>query len=225
MAASAGGEEALAAAQRLTAPLESAAVRLTLLDALSAAAADHERARTRFGRGAPAGASRNSWSLPPAETASDRTDDQELTEAGARAPQPPRPARRDRADQPAAPRPAQESGGAKRRPRGSGRLTRGFVRAAAAAVDRGQLRAQREHLDARSAQRYTGWGDERRGRPSRHEPTEQTNHPEEPAHVSLRNTTTNLRRARAARRGARRRRGARTRSSRYDRATCRKAPT
>src|ERR1700752_3778658 len=39
VAASAGGEEALSLAQRLTAALESA-VRLTLLDALSAAAAE-----------------------------------------------------------------------------------------------------------------------------------------------------------------------------------------
>jgi hypothetical protein len=41
-AAAAGGEEALALAERLTAPLESA-VRLTLLDALSAAAAEITR--------------------------------------------------------------------------------------------------------------------------------------------------------------------------------------
>ena len=54
VAAETGGEAARALAERLIAPLD-AAVRLSLLDALAAAAAgDHVRAGARFGGGAPA---------------------------------------------------------------------------------------------------------------------------------------------------------------------------
>ena len=118
VAASAGGEEALSLAQRLTAALESA-VRLTLLDALSAAAAE---ITSELAPGSVELRLRGSEpefvvTVPPAETAGEQTDSRELTgesgherRSGRRG--------RDRADQPAAAGPAQEPGRAKRRPRG-----------------------------------------------------------------------------------------------------------
>ena len=116
VAASAGGEEALSLAQRLTAALESA-VRLTLLDALSAAAAE---ITSELAPGSVELRLRGSEpefvvTVPPAETVGEQTDSRELagewaSERGRRG--------RDRADQPAVARPAQEPGRAKRRPRG-----------------------------------------------------------------------------------------------------------
>ena len=159
VAASAGGEEALSLAQRLTAPLESA-VRLTLLDALSAAAAE---ITSELAPGSVEVRLRGSEpefvvALPPAETASDRTDDQELTGGWGTS---------------AAAAATGEGGTARinlRLPdqlksqveqsadREGLSINTWLVRAVAAAVDRRQPRAQPEQRTARSAQRYTGWG-------------------------------------------------------------------
>ena len=122
VAASAGGEDALLLAQRLTAALESA-VRLTLLDALSVAAAEITSdlapgsVELRLRGGEPEFVVTG----PPVETTGERTDNPEPTGGWSLE-------RRswsvrvrrggDRADQPAAARPAQEPGRAKRRPRG-----------------------------------------------------------------------------------------------------------
>ena len=79
-AASAGGEEALSLAQRLTAALESA-VRLTLLDALSAAAAE---ITSELAPGSVELRLRGSEpefvvTVPPAEAAGEQPDGQEPT--------------------------------------------------------------------------------------------------------------------------------------------------
>ena len=160
MAASAGGEEALSLAQRLTAALESA-VRLTLLDALSAAAAE---ITSELAPGSVELRLRGSEpefvvTVPPADTAGEQTDSRELTGGG--------PARQPR---PAA---AGEGGTARinlRLPdqlksqveqsadREGLSINAWLVRAVAAAVDRGQPGPQREQRTARSGQRYTGWG-------------------------------------------------------------------
>jgi hypothetical protein len=84
IAASAGGQEALSLAQRLTAALESA-VRLTLLDALSAAAAE---ITSELAPGSVELRLRGSEpefvvTVPPAETAGEQTDSRELTEGSA----------------------------------------------------------------------------------------------------------------------------------------------
>ena len=80
VAASAGGEEALSLAQRLTAALESA-VRLTLLDALSAAAAEitGELAPGSVELRLRGGEPEFVVTVPPAETAGEQTDSRELT--------------------------------------------------------------------------------------------------------------------------------------------------
>ena len=159
VAASAGGEEALSLAQRLTAALESA-VRLTLLDALSAAAAE---ITSELAPGSVELRLRGSEpefvvTVPPAETAGEQTDSRELT--GGRATS-------------AAAAAAAEGGIARinlRLPdqlksqveqsadREGLSINAWLVRAVAAAVDRGQPGPRREQRTARSGQRYTGWG-------------------------------------------------------------------
>jgi hypothetical protein len=159
LAASAGGEDVLLLAQRLTAALESA-VRLTLLDALSAAAAE---ITSELAPGSVELRLRGSEpefvvTLPPAETLREQTDSPELTEG--------------RATSPAAAG-AGEGGIARinlrlpdqlksqveeRAEREGLSINAWLVRAVAAAVDRGQPGTQREPRTARSGQRYTGWG-------------------------------------------------------------------
>jgi hypothetical protein len=158
-AASAGGEEALSLAQRLTGALESA-VRLTLLDALSAAAAE---ITSELAPGSVELRLRGTEPefvviMPPAEMASEQTGSRELT--GARATG-------------AAAAAAGEGGTARINLRLPDHLKRQveqsadreglsinawLVRAVAAAVDRGQPAAPREQWTARPGQRYTGWG-------------------------------------------------------------------
>jgi len=159
VAASAGGEEALSLAQRLTAALESA-VRLTLLDALSAAAAE---ITSELAPGSVELRLRGSEpefvvTVPPAETAGEQTDRRELTGGWATS---------------AAAAAAGEGGIARinlRLPdqlksqveqsadREGLSINAWLVRAVAAAVDRGQPGPRREQRTARSGQRYTGWG-------------------------------------------------------------------
>jgi hypothetical protein len=160
VAASGGGEEALSLAQRLTAALESA-VRLTLLDALSAAAAE---ITSELAPGSVELRLRGSEpefvvTVPPAETAGEQTDSRELTGGWATS---------------AAAATAGEGGGTARinlrlpdqlksqveqsAEREGLSSNAWLVRAVAAAVDRGRPEAQREQRTARSGQRYTGWG-------------------------------------------------------------------
>jgi len=155
VAASAGGEEVLSLAQRLASALESA-VRLTLLDALSAAAAE---ITSELAPGSVELRLRGSdpefvITVPPAETVGEQTDSQELTGEGATS--------------------AAGEGGIARinlrlpdqlksrveqsADREGLSINAWLVRAVAAAVDRGQPGAQREQRTARSGQRYTGWG-------------------------------------------------------------------
>ncbi len=157
VAASAGGEEALSLARRLTAALD-AAVRLTLLDALSAAAAE---ITSELAPGSVELRLRGSEpefvvTLPPTETPGEQTDSGNLTGGWA-----------------TSARAAGEGGIARinlRLPdqlkshveqsaeREGLSINAWLVRAVAAAVDRGQPGAQREQQTARSGQRYTGWG-------------------------------------------------------------------
>jgi hypothetical protein len=161
VAASAGGEEVLSLAQRLMAALESA-VRLTLLDALSTAAAE---ITSELAPGSVEVRLRGSEpefvvTVPPAETAGEHTDTRELTGGWAPAPG-------------AAAASTGEGGTARinlRLPdqlksqveqsadREGLSINAWLVRAVAAAVERGQPGAQREQRTARSGQRYTGWG-------------------------------------------------------------------
>ncbi len=156
-AAAAGGEEALSVAQRLTAALESA-VRLTLLDVLSAAAAE---ITSELAPGSVELRLRGSEpefvvTVPPAETESEQADSRDPT-AGL-------------ATSAAA---AGEGGTARINLRlpdhlksqveesadREGLSTNAWlVRAVGAAVDRGQPGPQREQRSARSSQRYRGWG-------------------------------------------------------------------
>ena len=159
LAASAGGEEALALAQRLTAALESA-VRLTLLDALSVAAAE---ITSELAPGSVELRLRGSEpefvvTAPPAETAADQADSQDLT--------------RGRATSGAAVAAGEgvtarinlrlpdqlKSQVEQSADREGLSINAWLVRAVAAAVDRGQPGPQREQRTARSGQRYTGWG-------------------------------------------------------------------
>jgi hypothetical protein len=159
VAASAGGEEALSLAQRLTAALESA-VRLTLLDALSAAAAE---ITSDLAPGSVELRLRGSdpefvVTPPPAESAGEPADSQDPSAGwptGATAAT------------------TGEGGTARinlRLPdqlksqveqsadREGLSINAWLVRAVGAAVDRGQSRAQRQPRTARSGQHYTGWG-------------------------------------------------------------------
>lgn len=159
VAASAGGEDALSLAQRLTAALESA-VRLTLLDALSAAAAE---ITSELAPGSVELRLRGSdpefvVTVPPAETPGEQTDSRELTGGWATS---------------AAPAAAGEGGMARinlRLPdqlksqveqsadREGLSINAWLVRAVSVAVERGQPGAERGQRTARSGQRYTGWG-------------------------------------------------------------------
>ena len=153
VAAEAGGEEARALAQRLTAPLESA-VRLMLLDVLSAASAEITRELApgsvdlRLRGGHP-----EFVVTPPAADAGQEDG--------------PSPA------PPAADAPAGEGGVARinlRLPdqlksrveqaadREGLSINAWLVRAAAAAVERGDAGAGREPGPPRAGQRHTGWG-------------------------------------------------------------------
>ena len=158
VAASAGGDEALSLAQRLTAALESA-VRLTLLDALSAAAAE---ITSELAPGSVQLRLRGSdpefvVTVPPAETAAEQAGRSEPAGGWAASP---------------AAAAAGEGGIARinlRLPdqlkgqvehsadREGLSINAWLVRAVAAAVDRGQPGAKREQRTARSGQRYTGW--------------------------------------------------------------------
>jgi len=159
VAASAGGEEALLFAQRLTAALESA-VRLTLLDALAAAAAE---ITSELAPGSVEVRLRGSEpefvvTPPPAETAGEPPD--RLEPAGAMAAS-------------AGATAAGEGGIARINLRLPDQLKSAveqsadreglsinawLVRAVAAAVERGQPGARRQPHTPRSGQRYTGWG-------------------------------------------------------------------
>jgi hypothetical protein len=159
VAASAGGEEAESLARRLTAALDSA-VRLTLLDALSTAAAE---ITSELAPGSVEVRLRGSEpefvvTVPPAESAGERADSPEPTGGWAAS---------------TAATAGGEGGVARINLRLPEQLKtqveqsadrEGFsinawlVRAVAAAVDRGQPGPQREQRTARSGQRYTGWG-------------------------------------------------------------------
>ena len=155
MAASAGGEEALSIAQRLTAALESA-VRLTLLDALSAAAAE---ITSELAPGSVELRLRGSEpefvvTVPPAETVGEQTDSQELAGEWATS----------AAGEGGIARinlrlPDQLKSRVEQSADREGLSTNAWlVRAVATAVGGGQPGAQREQRTARSGQRYTGWG-------------------------------------------------------------------
>jgi hypothetical protein len=163
VAASAGGEDALLLAQRLTAALESA-VRLTLLDALSVAAAEITSdlapgsVELRLRGGEPEFVVTG----PLVETTGERTDTPQPTGGWS--------------SSAAAGASASESGeGATARinlrlpdqlksrveqsaDREGLSINAWLVRAVAAAVDRGQPGPPREQRSPRSGQRYTGWG-------------------------------------------------------------------
>lgn len=159
VAASAGGEEALSLAQQLTAALESA-VRLTLLDALSAAAAE---ITSELAPGSVELRLRGSEpefvvTVPPAETAGEQIDTRELTAGW------PTSAAAAAAGEGAIARinlrlPDQLKSQVEQSADREGlSINAWLVRAVGAAVDRGQPGAQREQRTARSGQRYTGWG-------------------------------------------------------------------
>ena len=159
VAASAGGEEALSLAQRLTAALESA-VRLTLLEALSAAVAEitSELAPGSVELRLRGGEPEFVVAVPPAEAAGEPIDAPEPTGGWT--------------TRPAAA--AAGEGGISRinlrlpdqlksqveqsADREGLSINAWLVRAIAAAVDRGQPGPQRDQRTARSGQRFTGWG-------------------------------------------------------------------
>jgi hypothetical protein len=157
VAASAGGDETLALAQRLTAALESA-VRLTLLDALSAAAAE---ITSELAPGSVELRLRGSEpdfvvTMPPAETGTEQSDGPEHSGAWA--------ASTAAAGEGATARinlrlPDQLKSRVEQSADREGlSINAWLVRAVAAAVERGQPGSRREHRTARSGQRYTGWG-------------------------------------------------------------------
>ena len=159
VAASAGGEEVLSLAQRLTAALESA-VRLTLLDALSAAAAE---ITSELAPGSVELRLRGSEpefvvSVPPAETAGEQPEGGEPTGAWATS------AAAATAGEGAVARinlrlPDQLKSQVEQSADREGlSINAWLVRAVAAAVDRGQPGPRREQRTPRSGQRYTGWG-------------------------------------------------------------------
>ena len=158
VAASAGGDEALSLAERLTAALDSA-VRLTLLDAMSAATAE---ITSELAPGSVELRLRGSEpefvvTLPPSGAPTHQTDSPERTGGWS----------------PGAAAGAVGEGGTARinlrlpdqlksqveqsADREGLSINAWLVRAVAAAVDRGQPGGQREHRTARSGQRYTGW--------------------------------------------------------------------
>jgi len=158
VAASAGGEQALSVAQRLTAALESS-VRLTLLDALSAAAAE---ITSELAPGAVELRLRGSEpefvvTVPPAEAAGEQADSQELTAGWSTS------AAATTAGEGAIARinlrlPEQLKSQVEQSADREGlSINAWLVRAVASAVDRGQPGPQRDQRTARSGQRYTGW--------------------------------------------------------------------
>ena len=159
VAASAGGEETLALAQRLTAALESA-VRLTLLDALSAATAE---ITSELAPGSVELRLRGSEpefvvSVPPAETAGEPADSGDANGASATSAAVATPGEGAVArinlrlpDQ-------LKSQVEQSADREGLSINAWLVRAVAAAVDRGQPGPQREQRTPRSGQRYMGWG-------------------------------------------------------------------
>jgi len=159
VAASAGGEEMLSVAEQLTAALDSA-VRLTLLDALSAAAAEitSELAPGSVELRLRGGEPEFVVTVAPAEMAAEPTDSQELAGGWSTS---------------AVAATSGEGGTARinlRLPeqlksqveqsadREGLSINAWLVRAVTTAVDRGQPAAQRQQRSARSGQRYTGWG-------------------------------------------------------------------
>ena len=159
LAAEAGGEEARSLAERLVAPLE-AAIRLALQDVLAVAA---EEITCELAPGSVELRLRGSEpefvvTVPPPETAGDQADSRELT-GGL-----PTSAPAGGAGEGAITRvnlrlPDQLKRQVEQRADREGvSINAWLVRAAAAAVDRGQPEAPREQRTARSGQRYTGWG-------------------------------------------------------------------
>jgi hypothetical protein len=162
VAASAGGEEARALAQRLTAALESA-VRLTLLDALSAAAAE---ITSELAPGSVELRLRGSEpefvvTMPPPETAAEQAESRAL------APTPSASAAAAAAGEGGIARinlrlPDQLKSQVERSADREGlSINAWLVRAVAAAVERGQPRPGRgpdQQRTPRAGQRYTGWG-------------------------------------------------------------------
>jgi hypothetical protein len=157
VAASAGGEETLALAQRLTAALDSA-VRLTLLAALSAAAAEitNELAPGSVELRLRGSEPEFVVTPPPAETAGG-PDSHELAGASATS------VAAATAGEGAIARinlrlPDQLKSQVEQSADREGlSINAWLVRAVAAAVDRGQPGGQREQRTTRSGQRYTGW--------------------------------------------------------------------
>jgi hypothetical protein len=159
VAASAGGEDALLLARRLTAALESA-VRLTLLDALSAAAAE---ITSELAPGAVELRLRGSEpefvvTAPPAEPAGEQAAAPEpsgalTTSTGGHAGGDGGMARINLR------LPDQLKSAVEQSAEREGlSINAWLVRAVAAAVEGGQPGARREPRSARSGQRYTGWG-------------------------------------------------------------------
>jgi hypothetical protein len=162
VAASAGGDEALSLAQRLTAALESA-VRLTLLDALSAAAAE---ITSELAPGSVELRLRGSEpefvvTAPPAETGGEPTESREPAGGWAASPA------AAGAGEGGTARinlrlPDQLKGAVEQSAEREGlSINAWLVRAVAAAVDRAQPgpgRGPGQQRAARSGQRYTGWG-------------------------------------------------------------------
>ena len=163
VAASAGGEEAHSLAQRLTAALDSA-VRLTLLDALSAAAAE---ITSELAPGSVELRLRGSEpefvvTVPPADIAGEQIESREPT--GGRATSVAGAAAASTAGEGAIARinlrlPDQLKSQVEQSAEREGlSINAWLVRAVAAAVDRGQPGPQHEQRTARSGQRYRGWG-------------------------------------------------------------------
>lgn len=159
VAASAGGEEALSLARRLTAALESA-VRLTLLDALSAAAAEitSELAPGSVELRLRGGEPEFVVTVPPAEAAGEPVARHEAAAGWATS------AAAATAGEGATARinlrlPDQLKSQVERSADREGlSINAWLVRAVAAAVDGGSPVADRGQRAARAGQRYTGWG-------------------------------------------------------------------
>lgn len=157
VAASAGGEEMLSLAQRLTAALDSA-VRLTLLHALSAAAAEitNELAPASVELRLRGSEPEFVVAVPPPETEGDQTDGQGLSRGSATSGAVAGDGGTARINLRL---PEQLKGQVEQSADREGlSINAWLVRAVAAAVDRGQPGPRRPQRTARSGQRYTGWG-------------------------------------------------------------------
>lgn len=157
VAASAGGDEAVELAQRLTAALESA-VRLTLLDALSGATAE---ITSELAPGSVELRLRGSEpefvvTMPPAETAGEPTESQGPTGGWATKTAAAREGATARINLRLPDQLKQRVEQSAEREGLS--INAWLVRAVAAAVHRGQPVSQGEQRSARSSQRYQGWG-------------------------------------------------------------------